>query len=228
MVSETHSQVLQAAVTAQHTTRTLDLVQQLSASHLETTLVVSENSQEPSTTATRTPDTPERTGVQEPTGHVFHGRMHRATFQATRLLRTTTSGTRTQQRSLSRFRMKDQRTAILHSKQTIRPPSRKHTTTVLTQVSFQSECTDKPMAVPQAFNPTSRTWPSARTVSKAQLHETAQVTPSAQQTLADKSTNSHPEAAVQAKCHSSWKQWFTSPPTTHVRSTCPFSTHMAR
>ena len=55
---------------------------------------------------------------------------------------------------------------------TIRPPSRKHTTTVSTQVSFQSECMDKPTAVLQASNPTSRTWPSARTVSKAQLHET--------------------------------------------------------
>ena len=72
------------------------------------------------------------------------GRMHRAMFQVTRLRRTTTSGTRTQRRSLSQFPMKDQRTAILHSKRTIRPPSRKHTTTVSTQVSFQSECMDKP------------------------------------------------------------------------------------
>ena len=228
MVSETRSQVLQAVVTAQHTTRMLDLVQQLSASPQEMTLVVSENFQEPSTTVTRTLDTLERTGAQVPTGHVFLGRMHRATFQATRLLRMTTSGTRTQQRSLSRFRMKDQRMAILHSKQTTRPPSRKHTTTVSTQESSQSECTDKPTAVLQASNPTSRTWLSARMVSKVQPHETVQVTPSAQQTLVDKSTNSHLEAAVQAKCRSSWKQWFTSPPTTHVRSTCPFLTHMVR
>ena len=228
MVLETHSLVLQAVVTAQHTTRTPDLVQQLSASPQETTPVVSENSQEPSTTVTRTLDTLEKTGVQEPTGPVFLGRMHRAMFQVTRLRKTTTSGTRTQRRSLSQFPMKDQRTAILHSKRTIRPPSRKHTTTVSTQVSFQSECMDKPTAVLQASNPTSRTWPSARTVSKAQLPETVQATPSVQQTPVVKSMSSHPEAAVQARCRSLWKQWFTSPRTTHVRSTCPFLTHTGR
>ena len=228
MVLETHSQVLQAVVTVQHTTRTPDLVQQPLESLQETTLVVSVSSQEPFTMVTRTLGTLVRTGAQEPTGHVFLGRMHRATFQVTRLHKTITSGTRTQRRSLSQFPMKGQRTAILHSKRTIRPPSRKHTTTVSTQVSFQSECMDKPTAVLQASNPTSRTWPSARTVSKAQLPETVQATPSVQQTLVVKSTSSHPEAVVQARCRSLWKQWFTSPRTTHVRSTCPFLTHTGR
>ena len=106
------------------------------ALHQEMTLVVSENFQEPSTTVTHTPDTLERTGAQEPTGHVFLGRMHKATSQEILRPKTITSGIRTQQRSLSRFPMKDQRTAILHSKRTIQPPLRKHTTTVSTQVSF--------------------------------------------------------------------------------------------
>ena len=38
----------------------------------------------------------------------------------------------------------------------------------------------------------------------------------------------YPEVAVQAKCHFLLKRWYTSQPTTLVKSTCLYSTHMAR
>ena len=158
----------------------------------------------------------------EPTGPASPGRMPKATSQATHRPKTTTSGTRTQQRLQSQFQMKGRKTETQHSKPTIQPPSRKHTTTVSTQASFQSVCMDKPTAVQPVFNPTSRTWRNARTVSRAQPHVTVRVTRFDLQMLEDKFTNSHLEAVVQAKCPSSSRQWFTFRPTTHVKSTCLF------
>ena len=100
------SQVLQAVVTVQHTTRMLDLVPRPSVSIQETTLVVFVSSQVLFTMVTRTQAILVRTGALEPTGHVSLGRMHRATFQETPRHKTTTSGTRTLPRSPSQFPMK--------------------------------------------------------------------------------------------------------------------------
>ena len=62
------------------------------------TLEESENSQEPYTTETPTPDILVKTGAQVPTGLAFHGRMLKETFQETLQLKTITSGIQMLQR----------------------------------------------------------------------------------------------------------------------------------
>ena len=228
MVLETRYQALLAAVTALHTTRMLAHVPQHLESLQAMTQVESENFQEPSTMATHTPVIPVKIGAQEPTGLVSLGRMHKETFQETRLHKTITSGTRTRPRSQSQFLTKGQRTVTQHNRLTIRPPSKKPTTTVSTPALFLSVCMGKPMAAQQAYNHTSKILHSVQTVCKAQPLETALVTPFVQPMLAAKFTSSHRAVAVQARCLSLLKQWFTFQPTTLVKSTCPFLTRMAR
>ena len=204
------------------------LVQPHSVSHLVTTRVVFENSPEPSTTATHTLVILVKTGVLEPTGLASPGRMHKETSLETLQPKMITSGTRMQPRLQSQFLTKDRKMATLHSRLMIQPPSKKHTTTASTLVLFLSECTARPTVAQPVFNPTSRISHSVQTVCKALRLATVLVTPSVRRTLAVKSTSSHPEAAVQARCPSSSRQWFTSRRTTLVKFTCPFSIHMER
>jgi hypothetical protein len=126
-----------AVETAQHTTRTLALAQRLLELLMAMTLAVSENSLVPFTTETHTLGTQERTGAPEPTGPVFHGRMHKETFLEILQHKTTTSGTPTQQRLQFLSLTKVQKTETQHNKPTIRLQLKRHTTTVSTPVSFQ-------------------------------------------------------------------------------------------
>jgi len=203
-------------------------VQPHSVSLLGTTRVVFENSLEPFTTATHTLVILVKTGVLEPTGLASPGRMHKETSLEIHQHKTITSGTRMQPRLQSQFLTKDRKTATLHSRLTIQHPSKKLTTTVSTLVLFLSECTARLTVVQPVFNPTSRISHSVQTVCKALRLATVLVTPSVRRTLAVKCTSSHPEAAVQARCPSSSRPWFTSRRTTLVKFTCPFSIHMER
>ena len=169
-----------------------------------------------------------KTGVQDPTGLASLGRMHQATFQATHQPKTTTSGTRTQQRLCipvsdegpkdgDPSQQADDLTAIEEAHDNC-----------LTQVSSQFGFTVKATVALETSNPTSWISLNARTVLFQLKLETAQATPSAPLTLVAKHTNSHPEPAVQTQWLFSSKQWSTFRPTTPVKSTCPSWTPMAR
>ena len=222
MDSETPSQVLQAVVTVQRTTRTLDHVQPLSEFNLVTTLVELENSQVLYTMAIPTPDIPVKIGAQGQTGLACLGRMLKETFQEIHQHKMTTNGIQTQQRSQSLSPMKVQRMETQRSKQMTPLQLKKHTTTALLLVSFQSECMVKHTVEQQVSNLTSKIYHNVQTVSKVPLHEIALPTQSAQQVLVDKSTNSHQELVAQVQWLFSSKQWSTSPQTTLVKSTCRF------
>ena len=191
-------------------------------------LVVFENSQVRSTMETHTLVTLVRIGALEQTGHASLGRTHKETFLETHQHKTITSGTRTQPRLQSQFLTKGQRMETQRNRLMIQPPLRKRTTTVSMQALSQSVCMDKPTVAQQAFNHTSRTLLNVQMAFRALQPETAQATPSDQPMLGGKSTNSHPEVAVQARCHFLLKRWYTSQPTTLVKSTCLCLTHMAR
>ena len=132
-VSETHYQVLQAQVTVLHITMQQAALEPLHLDLAQAMIPVDCVSyQAQYTMGTLTLDTLEKTGVQEVTGHAYHGKTHWAMSQVILQQPMITAGTRMQQRLSFQFLTKALKTATQHNKLMTSLLFRKHTTVALT------------------------------------------------------------------------------------------------